>query len=94
MAAAAQFAGEPAALDDAHLIAVLLAEQGGDAAFAGRVKRGLVNVGGRCGHDELVGNALDLRQLLGRDRSEMREVEAKAIGTHIAAGLGDMLAED
>ena len=94
MAAAAPLAGEPAALDDAHLIAVLLAEQRGDAAFAGRVKRGLVNVGGRCGHDELVGNALDLRQLLGRNRGEMREVEAKAIGTHIAAGLGDMLAED
>ena len=93
MAAAAQLAGEPAALDDAHLIAVLLAEQRGDAAFAGRVKRGLVDVGGRCGHDELVGDALHLCQLLGRDRGEVREVEAKAIGTHVAASLGDVLAK-
>ena len=92
MAAAAQLAGELAALDNAHDVAVLLAKERRHAGFASGVERGLVDIGGDGGHDFLVRDALDLGQLLGRGGLKVREVEAKAVGPNVGTCLLHVIA--
>ncbi len=53
--------------------------------FAGGVEGRFVDGGGRSLHDGLVGDALDLGDLLGRHALEMGEVEAQAVGADVAA---------
>ena len=79
MGAAAQL-GRRTGLEHAHDLAVLLAEERDRADALGLGLRGLVVAHRRVGDHLLVGEALDLRELLGRDRVVMAEVEAQAIG--------------
>ena len=94
MAAAAQLARELASLNDAHGIAVFLAEQSRDARLASGVERSLVRAHGNGVHDLLVCDALNLGQLLGRYALEVGEVKAQAIGANVAASLLHMVAQN
>src|SRR5690606_34075003 len=91
--AAAQLGGELAELEHPYRIAVLLAEQRHGAAVDGLVVTHMLDMGGRIGADLLVHQPLDLGQLLGPDRLEMREVEAQPVGRDQRALLGDVGAQ-
>ena len=79
--------------DDADAVAVFLAEQrhraGGDRFF----RRSHVGLHRRVAVDLLVDDALDVVELLARDRLEVHEVEAQPIGRDERAGLLDVRAE-
>ena len=90
--AAAQL-GRRAGFEHAHDLAVLLAEERDRADAFGLGLRGLVVAHRRVGDHLLVGEPLDLRELLGRDRVVMAEVEAQPIGRHHRAGLLHVRAE-
>ena len=79
--------------DDAHLVAVFLAEEGARSGFARVVeahqpRRHL----GVLQHDA-IGDVLDRGQFVGRDRLRMGEVEAQPLGRDERALLRDMVAE-
>ncbi|RIH81193.1 hypothetical protein Mterra_03332 [Calidithermus terrae] len=78
-----------AALDahDPHHVGVLLAEEGHRAFLPGLLEA-LVGVGhGEVGLDPAVDQHLDAREVLGVDGLELAEVEAQAVGAHVAALL-------
>ena len=79
--------------DDAHGVAVLLAEEGDRAGLLGVGDGQHLRVGGGVGAHARVHEALDLALLLERERREVREVEAQAIGRDERALLRDVLAE-
>ncbi len=84
----------PAAdVDDAHDVAVLLAEEHHRAELPRLVDRRLVDPHRQVREHPLVDALLDLRPLLRRQRGRMREVEAELVGPHGGAGLLDVLAE-
>ncbi len=91
--AAAQLHRVAGDVDDAHDVAVLLAEQHRGAELARRVLRGLEDVQVVILEHDAVDLVLDRAQLLGGDRRGMREVEAQALGTHGGARLLDVLAQ-
>ena len=93
MGATAQLLGERARLDDAHELAVLLAEQRGNARLASGGERCLVGEHGGIGHDDVVADALDLEYLLVGHRLEVREVEPQTVGRDERARLLDMVAQ-
>jgi hypothetical protein len=73
---AAKLRREVADLDDAHYVAVLVAEEG-ERAFADRlVVARLVDSNFGVEADSLVDSLLDIRQLLVRDRAGVIKVEA------------------
>ena len=79
--------------DDAHDVGVLVAEEGEGAARE-RLLVGLVlDVDGEVLAHGLVGQRLDLAQLLRRQRLEMGEVEAQAVRRDQRAGLAHVRAE-
>ena len=91
--AAAELDRPAADVDDAHDVAVLLAEEHHRAELARLVDRRLVDAHGQVLEDALVHAPLDLRALLGGQRLRMREVEAQLVGPHGGAGLLDVVAE-
>ncbi len=83
-----------AELDDAHAVAVLLAEEHYRSRRNGLLHRGVTTLLQRMvGADGLVHQTLHLAQLLGRHLLEVREVEAQSRGRHHRALLLDMRAQ-
>jgi hypothetical protein len=93
MGAGAELAAVAADVDDAHDLAVLLAEEG-EGALGLLVEVHLVGLDLRVLEDLLVDQLLDLAELRVRDRLEVREVEAQAVRGIEGAGLADVGAED
>ena len=91
--AAAQLDRPAADVDDAHDLAVLLAEEHHRAELARLGDRRLVDAHGQVLEDALVDAALDLGALLGGERLRMGEVEAELVGPHGGARLLDVVAE-
>ena len=92
--AAAQLHAEARHADDADLVAVFLAEQRHRAGRDGLLGRHVdVRLHRRVPVDLLVDDALDAIELVARDRLEVHEVEAQAIGRDERAGLLDVRAE-
>ena len=79
--------------DDAHLVAVFLAEQRARAGGARIVERHQPRGHRRILQHEVVGDVLDLLDLLRRHRLRMREVEAQPVGRDQRALLRDVIAE-
>ena len=82
-----------AGLEDAHDVAVLVAEEGDRAQLLGLGLRRLEGPHRRVGQRLGVGQALDLLDLLGRDRLVVGEVEAQPVGRDERPGLLDVVAE-
>ncbi len=80
-------------LDDAHLRAVLLAEEHHGAQAPRLLDRGQEGAHRDRLEDLLVHAPLDPLALLLAERSWMAEVEAQLVGPHRRAGLLDVLAE-
>ena len=91
--AAAQLARVVVDLDDAHLVAVLLAEEHHRAELARLVDRRHERAHGDRLEDLLVDDPLDALLLLRRERLVVREVEAQLVRAHGRAGLLDVVAE-
>lgn len=91
--AATEFGGVVAHLQDAHLLAVLFAEQRHRSEIQGLLHAHVVDLGRTVGADLGVHPALDLGQFGLRHRLEVREVEAQAIRRHQRALLLDMRAQ-
>ena len=92
MRAAAQLRGRTG-FEHAHDLAVLLAEERDRTDAFGFGLGGLVVPHRRVGDHLLVGEPLDLRELFGRDRIVMAEVEAQPVGRDHRAGLLHVRAE-
>ena len=93
--AAAQLGGEVADADDAHAVAVLLAEERHrlvlvDGDVDGHV---LDDLDAIVAQDFLVGEVFDVLQLLVVERGEVREVEAQVAGIDQRARLLDVRAQ-
>ena len=70
--------------DNAHLVAVFLAEQSHGSHFAGLGDRHIATLVARSGGAHCaVGQTLDLGDLFGSELLEMAEIEAQHIGRHI-----------
>ena len=78
--AAAQLHAEAGHRDDAHLVAVFLAEERHRAGGDRLLRRLHVGLHGRVLQHLLVDDPLDLEELLAREGAEVDEVEAQAIG--------------
>ena len=91
--AAAELGRVVADLDDAHLVAVLLAEQHHRAELASLFDRRHVRAHRDRLEHLLVDEALDALALLRRQLVLVREVEAQLVGPHGGARLLDMVAE-
>ena len=87
MRAAAELAREAVDLDDAHDLAVLLAEEHLRAELARLVDRRLEDPDGTVLEDLLVDEPLHLGALLGRERAIVGEVEAELVGPDRRARL-------
>ena len=83
----------PVDVDDAHLVAVLLAEEHHRAELARLVDRDDVRPHRVVLEDRLVDPLLDRAPLVGRERLRVGEVEAQLVGAHRRAGLVDVVAE-
>ena len=79
--------------DDTDFVAVLFAEQGHGAGLHGVLDRHQARFDGGVLQDDGVGEALDLRDVLGAHGLGVREVEAQAVGRDHRALLGDVSAE-
>src|SRR5262249_42238860 len=88
--AAAKLGRKPRHAHHAHAVAVLLAEERHRAAGQGLVQRLLLFRDCRVLERLVVDEALDLRDLFLRQRREVREVEAQAVGRDQRAGLFDV----
>ena len=83
-----------AKLHDAHLVAVLLAEEGDGAQFLGLLDGGVAMVlQGQVLSDLIVHQSLHLAQFLGCHLLEVREVEAQVFGRHERTLLFDVRAQ-
>ena len=91
---AAELARVARDLDDAHLVAVLLAEQHHRAELLRLLDRRHERVDGEVLEDLLVDAALDLLALVRGERLRVREVEAELVGANGRARLADVVAED
>ena len=94
MATTAQLAGEIAHLNNANHIAILFAEQSGNALFASLGKRGFEDVRCGSGHDNAVGEFFDLLQLLRRNRLKVSEVETQEFLFIKRTGLNCVITND
>ena len=92
--AAAQLGGEVADPDDAHAVAVLLAEERHGPALERGLEVHLRRRDDDVGLDVLVDEVLDLLDLGVLDARAVREVEAQVIGRDERARLGHVGAED
>src|SRR5205823_5028836 len=92
--AAAQLLAEAWHGDDAHLVAVLFAEERHRAGGDRLLRRLDDGVDRRVLQHVLVNNLLDVEQLLARERREVDEVEAQAILGDERARLLYVRAED
>ncbi len=95
MRASAQFGGEVANPDHAHLVTILFAEQRhGVILVDGYIDRHILDdFNLSVAQHFLVDEIFNVLQFLVFDRSEMREIEAQMIGRHQRAGLLDVLAQ-
>ena len=93
MRAAAELAGEAVHLDDAHDVAVLLAEEHHRAELARLVDRRQERAHRPVLEDALVDDLLDALALLPRERLRVREVEAELVGPNGRARLAHVVAE-
>ena len=92
MRTAAQLAAA-ADVEHAHFVAILLAEQHHRAGFLRLVYGHHASLRGSVREDLGVHDRLDLRDLLGRHRRVVREVEARALRVHERALLLHMVAK-
>ena len=94
--ASAELGGEVADLDDAHLVAVLLAEERHGVVLVDGDVDGHVFEGDDGGVREhfLINEVLDVLQFLVGDGGEVGEVEAEAVVVDERSGLLDVFAED
>ncbi len=79
--------------DDAHHVAIFLAEQGARAARERLVERHHADLDGRVLQDRGVRRVLDAAQLVVRQRARLREVETQPVRRDERALLRHMLAE-
>ncbi len=84
---------KPGHADDAHLVAVFLAEERHRAGRDRLLRRANLGRHRRVPADLLVDDALDAVELVARDRLEVHEVEAQAIGRDERARLLHVRAE-
>ena len=78
---------------DAHLVAILLAEQGARPGFARIVHPHHAGDDLAVLQHDVVGDVLDALQFLRRDRLGVREIEAQALRRDQRATLGNVIAE-
>ncbi len=79
--------------DDAHFLAVFLAEQGAGARLARLLDAHQARDDGLVAEDDAIGDVLDRGDLLRRDRLGVGDVEAQPVGRDQRALLRDMVAE-
>ena len=89
----AQLGRPVAGLDDANHVAVLVAEEGDRTHAFGLLLRRLVRAHRLVGKDALIGQTLDLVELLAGDRPVVAEVEAEAVGCDERSRLLDVRTE-
>ena len=94
MRASAELHREARHADDAHDIAVFLREERHGAGLLGFLKAHVRDLDVLALEDDLVDELFDIRELLRRDRLEVREVEAQAVRRDGGAGLVDLVADD
>jgi hypothetical protein len=92
--AAAELGREVADADDAHPVAVLLAEEGHRAGAQRLLQVHLGRAHHHVGLHLLVDQALDALDLAILDRRAVGEVESQMVRRHQRAGLADVRAED
>ena len=94
--ASAELGGEVADLDDAHLLAVLLAEERHGVVLVDGDVDGHVFEGDDAGVGEhlLINDVFDVLQFFVGDAGEVGEVEAQAMVVDQRSGLLDVLAEN